>query len=126
VGSNTIPSEIAAQIPEELAEQLLIELEPGDESILPILWERYPERVLARMHRFRIMMPEKAARWLEHAPLRHADSLFRGAEMDEWIKASAPVLLALRRYSERCIDARVQHWQLAYSWLVRVERVLKT
>ena len=121
-----MPPEVVAQLPEELAEQLLIELEPADEGTLPILWERYPERVLARIHRFRVMMPEKAARWLEHAPIRHAELLFRGAEMDEWIKASAPVLLALRRYSQRCIDVRIPHWQLADGWLVKVERVLRT
>lgn len=45
--------------------------------------------------------------------------------MDDWLKASAPLLLALRRYCRRCIDARSTDWQLAYGWLVRLERVLK-
>jgi len=124
-GSGTISLELARVLPEELVEHLLIELEPKDEAILPILWQRFPERVLSRIHRFRVMMPDKAARWLEKAPLETASVLFKGAELDEWIKASAPVLLALRRYSQCCIDARVEEWQLAYGWLVRVERVLR-
>lgn len=125
-GTSPIPPEVVAQMPDELVERLLIELEPTDENVLPIIWERHPERVLSRIHRFRVMMPDKAARWLEHAPLRHADVLFHGAEIDEWIKASAPVLLAIRRYAQRCIDARVPNWMLAYGWLVKVERVLRT
>ena len=125
VNSAPLPAEVVRSMPEELTERLLIDLEPSDEAILPILWERVPERVIARLHRFRVMLPEKAARWLDCAPVAQAALLFKAAEMDEWWKASAPLLLALRRYCRRCIDERSKDWQTAYTWLVRLEKVLR-
>ena len=125
VGSATIPPDVIRVMPEEMTERLLVDLEARDEAILPILWERVPERVIARIHRFRVMLPEKAARWLDCAPIARDALLFKAAEMDEWLKASAPVLLALRRYARRCIDERSKDWQLAYGWLVKLERVLR-
>ncbi len=125
VGASVLQPEIARSMPEELMDRLLVDLETRDESILPILWERVPERVIARIHRFRVLLPEKAARWIDQASVSHSAALFKGAEMDEWLKASAPVLMALRRFCCRCIDERSADWQLGYAWLVKLERVLR-
>jgi hypothetical protein len=124
VGSQAMPPEVMRSMPEDLAERLLADWEPRDAAILPVLWERVPERVIARIHRFRVMLPEKAAHWIDQAPVTQGQILFKAAEMDEWLKASAPVLLALRRFCCRCIDERSEGWQLGYAWLVKVEQVL--
>jgi hypothetical protein len=124
-GSGALPPDVVRSLPEELLERLLVDLEPGDEASLPVIWDRAPERVIARLHRFRVMLPERAARWLDCAPVAAAGLLFRAAEMDDWLKASAPLLLALRRYCRRCIDTHSTDWQVAYGWLVKLERVLK-
>jgi hypothetical protein len=125
VGASALQPEIVRNMPEELTDRLLVDLEASDEAILPILWERLPERVIARIHRFRVLMPDKAARWIDKAPVSQSAALFKGADMDEWLKASAPVLMALRRFCCRCIEERSADWQLAYAWLVRLERVLR-
>jgi hypothetical protein len=106
VGSSVLQTDIVRNVPEELMDRLLVDLETRDEAILPMLWERVPDRVIARIHRFRVLLPDKAARWIDQASVANSAALFKAAEMDEWLKASAPVLMALRRFCSRCIDAR--------------------
>ena len=125
VRSQAFPPNIVRAVSEEMTERLLADLEPRDEAILPILWERVPDRVVSRIHRFRVLLPEKAARWIDCAPVTYGAALFKAAEIDEWLKASAPFLLALRRFCCRCIDDRSDDWQLGYAWLVKIERVLR-
>jgi hypothetical protein len=105
---------------------MLADLDVRDEVLLPIFWRRVPSQVVTRIHRFRVMFPTKAARWIDQAPVEQSAALFKAAAVDDWLKASEPLLLALRRFCARCIAARSDNWQLAYGWLTRIERVLKS
>lgn len=125
-GSATmIPRAIVEHAPEELLDKLLVDLEPKDEPLLPLFWARVPSRVAMRIHRFRVMLPDKAARWLEVAPVQSSAIVLNGSNLEGWLKSSEVILIALRHYCQRCIGARVRDWQVAYSWLVRIERTLR-
>jgi len=121
-----VPPTVVQHASGELLERMLAELDGCDEELLPIFWQRVPNRVVARLQRFRVMLPAKAARWIDLGPVSQSAAIFKAAALDEWLKASEPLLLALRRFCVRCIDERSENWQLAYNWLVRIERVLRT
>lgn len=120
-----LPAVVVQHAREELLERMLADLDDRDEALLPLFWDRVPHRVVSRLHRFRVMFPAKAGRWIDMAPVSQSKSLFKAASLDDWLKASRPLLLALRRYCLRCIDERSEHWQSAYNWLVRIERILR-
>ena len=120
-----LPAIVAQNATEDVLDKLLVDLDVRDEVLLPILWGRVPHRVVTRIQRFRVMVPDKAARWIDAAPAAQSAALFKAAALDDWLKASGPLLMALRRYCARCITERVDDWQLAYNWLVRIERILR-
>ena len=120
-----LPVLVVQSAHEDLLDEMLADLDARDESLLPIFWARIPSRVVMRIHRFRVIEPAKAARWIDGAPVSQSAALFKAAAFDDWLKASEPLLLALRRFCVRCINERSDDWQLAYSWLVRIERVLR-
>ena len=124
ISAKPLPLIVAMTAAEDVLDKLLVDLDTRDELLLPVLWNRVPQRVVARIQRFRVLIPDKAARWIDTAPVNQCSTLFKAAALDNWLKASAPVLVALRRYCVRCIAERHADWQLAYGWLVRVERLL--
>jgi len=81
----------------------LLDPEASDETILQILWERVPERVIARIHRFRVMRPEKAACWLDCVGCASGDAVQsrRNGRMVEGVSPSCTraqtLLLLLHR-----------------------------
>jgi hypothetical protein len=125
MGGPALPAIVAQNAAEDVLDKLLVDLDVRDEVLLPILWGRVPHRVVNRIQRFRVMVPDKAARWIDAAPAVQSSALFKAAALDDWLKASEPILMALRRFCVRCIRERVTDWQLAYNWLVRVERILR-
>jgi hypothetical protein len=125
INSPEVPKVVVEKAHESFLDKMLTDLDTRDECLLPIFWRRVPHQVITRIHRFRVMFPEKAARWIEQAPVTQSAALFKAAAVDDWLKASQPLLLALRQFCKRCIEARSDDWQLAYSWLARIERVLK-
>jgi hypothetical protein len=125
IGDVPLPVLVVRSVPEDLLDEMLADLDARDESLLPIFWARVPIRVVTRIQRFRVIEPAKAARWVDGAPVAQSAALFKAAALDDWLKASQPLLLALRRFCVRCIKERSDDWQLAYSWLVRIERVLR-
>lgn len=125
-GSSTmIPRAIVEHAPEEFLDKLLVDLEPKDEPLLPLFWARVPSRVAMRIHRFRVMLPDKAARWLDVAPVQNSAIVLNASNLEGWLKSSEVILVALRHYCQKCIAARVPDWQVAYNWLVRIERTLR-
>lgn len=125
IGDPPLPDLVVRSAPEDLLDEMLADLDARDESLLPIFWARVPIRVVTRIQRFRVIEPAKAARWVDGAPVSQSAALFKAAALDDWLKASEPLLLALRRFCVRCINERSDDWQLAYGWLVRIERVLR-
>jgi hypothetical protein len=126
IGDASVPAVLIEHASEELLDRMLSDLDGDDELLLPLFWERVPKRVVTRLHRFRVLLPAKAARWIDMAPVAHSGALFKAAALDEWLKASEPLLMALRRFCNRCIEQRSENWQLAYHWLVRIERILRS
>ena len=125
IGDAPLPAFVVQSAQEDLLDEMLVDLDARDEPLLPIFWARVPNRVVTRIHRFRVIEPAKAARWVDGAPVSQSAALLKAAALDDWLKASEPLLLSLRRFCVRCIDERSDDWQLAYSWLVRIERVLR-